>query len=214
MTNLIERADELERLTAEHDDYVIRANANVCALNKEIGGLRAQLKRTNDALDKEFNNGIALCAKIEQLRAHIDTLVQERDIERKTYNDVTARHLLEIERLHEDRTRRHGAHLFAAASIVERLRARIGHFDEASLLHEFLHYLKSDAALDKEAVDEIERLHVNNADLTARAQEFYESWVKTREALELGTAEIERLKAVITTYIAVAEAQGKKTAEQ
>ena len=90
MTNLIERADELERLTAEHDDYVIRANANVCALNKEIGGLRA----------------------------HIDTLVQERDIERKTYNDVTARHLLEIERLHEDRTRRHGAHLFAAASIV------------------------------------------------------------------------------------------------
>jgi len=98
--------------------------------------------------------------------------------------------------------------------IVERLRARIRHFDEASLLHEFLHYLKSDAALDKEAVDEIERLHVNNADLTARAQEFYESWVKTREALELGTAEIERLKAVITTYIAVAEAQGKKTTEQ
>ena len=99
MTNLIERADEIERLTAEHDDYVIRANANVCALNKEIGGLRAQLKRTNDALDKEFNNGIALCAKIEQLRAHIDTLVQERDAERQTYNDAIARHLSEIKRL-------------------------------------------------------------------------------------------------------------------
>ena len=42
--------------------------------------------------------------------------------------------------------------------IVERLRARIRHFDEASLLHEFLHYLKSDAALDKEAANEIERL--------------------------------------------------------
>ena len=204
MTNLIERADELERLTAEHDDYVIRANANVCALNKEIGGLRAQLKRTNDALDKEFNNGIALCAKIEQLRAHIDTLVQERDIERKTYNDVTARHLLEIERLHEDRTRRHGAHLFAAASIVERLRARIGHFDEASLLHEFLHYLKSDAALDKEAVDEIERLQEECGKMAS---------IAVKSTLEQ-QAEIERLKVAVATYVAVAEAQGKKTAEQ
>ena len=71
MTNLIERADDIERLTAEYDDYVIRANANVCELNREI----------------------------EWLRAHIDTLVQERDAERQTYNDAIARHLSEIKRL-------------------------------------------------------------------------------------------------------------------
>ena len=66
-----EAADEIERLMAEHDDYVIRANANVCELNREI----------------------------ERLRAHIDTLVQERDAERQTYNDAIARHLSEIKRL-------------------------------------------------------------------------------------------------------------------
>ena len=71
MTNLIERADEIERLTAEHDDYVIRANANVCELNRDI----------------------------ERLRAHINTLIQERDAERQTYNDAIARHLSEIKRL-------------------------------------------------------------------------------------------------------------------
>ena len=71
MTNLIERADDIERLTAEYDDYVIRANANVCELNRDI----------------------------ERLRAHIDTLVQERDAERQTYNDAIARHLSEIKRL-------------------------------------------------------------------------------------------------------------------
>jgi len=64
-------ADEIERRTAEHDDYVIRANANVCEINREI----------------------------ERLRAHIDTLVQERDAERQTYNDAIARHLSEIKRL-------------------------------------------------------------------------------------------------------------------
>ena len=37
-----------------------------------------------------------------------------------------------------------------------------------------------------EAADEIERL-------TVQAQEFYESWVKTREALELGADKIGRL---------------------
>jgi len=67
----VEAADEIERLMAEHDDYVIRANANVCELNREI----------------------------ERLRAHIDTLVQERDAERQTYNDAIARHLSEIKRL-------------------------------------------------------------------------------------------------------------------
>jgi len=63
-----EAADEIERLMAEHDDYVIRANANVCELNKKIDRLKAQLARTETALDKEFNNGIALCAEIERLK--------------------------------------------------------------------------------------------------------------------------------------------------
>jgi len=175
MTNLIERADEIERLTAEHDDYVIRANANVCALNKEIGGLRAQLKRTNDALDKEFNNGIALCAKIEQLRAHIDTLVQERDIERKTYNDVTARHLLEIERLHEDRTRRHGAHLFAAASIVERLRDIPA--DLCWTEDKGAHRNIPAGAIAHEAADEIERLRKQVEEWREQAEEWEQRWL-------------------------------------
>ena len=39
-----EAADEIERLMAEHDDYVIRANANVCELNREIERLRAALQ--------------------------------------------------------------------------------------------------------------------------------------------------------------------------
>jgi len=73
----VEAADEIERLMAEHDDYVIRANANVCELNREI----------------------------ERLRAHIDTLVQERDAERQTYNDAIARHLSEIKRLKAENKR-------------------------------------------------------------------------------------------------------------
>ena len=71
MTNLIERADEIERLTAEHDDYVIRANANVCELNREI----------------------------ERLRASIDTLIRERDAERRAYNGAITGHLAENEQL-------------------------------------------------------------------------------------------------------------------
>jgi len=69
----IELAEERAKpkLMAEHDDYVIRANANVCELNRDI----------------------------ERLRAHINTLIQERDAERQTYNDAIARHLSEIKRL-------------------------------------------------------------------------------------------------------------------
>ena len=63
--------DEIERLMAEHDDYVIRANANVCELNREI----------------------------ERLRESIDTLIRERDAERRAYNGAIAGHLAEIERL-------------------------------------------------------------------------------------------------------------------
>ena len=66
-----EAADEIERLMAEHDDYVIRANANVCELNREI----------------------------ERLRASIDTLIRERDAERRAYNGAITGHLAEIERL-------------------------------------------------------------------------------------------------------------------
>ena len=67
----VEAADEIERLMAEHDDYVIRANANVCELNREI----------------------------ERLRASIDTLIRERDAERRAYNGAITGHLAEIERL-------------------------------------------------------------------------------------------------------------------
>ena len=34
---------EIERLMAEHDDYVIRANANVCESNREIERLRNEM---------------------------------------------------------------------------------------------------------------------------------------------------------------------------
>jgi uncharacterized small protein (DUF1192 family) len=34
---------EIERLKADHDDYVVRANENVCALNQEIERLREQI---------------------------------------------------------------------------------------------------------------------------------------------------------------------------
>ena len=43
-----EAADEIERLMAEHDDYVIRANANVCELNREIERLRARVADLED----------------------------------------------------------------------------------------------------------------------------------------------------------------------
>jgi thiamine kinase-like enzyme len=43
--DILEAADEIERLEAEHDDYVVRANANVCELNREIERLRAALSQ-------------------------------------------------------------------------------------------------------------------------------------------------------------------------
>ena len=43
-----EAAAEIERLMAEHDDYVIRANANVCELNREIERLMAALETCRD----------------------------------------------------------------------------------------------------------------------------------------------------------------------
>ena len=77
--------------------------------------------------------------------------------------------------------------------IVERLRARIRHFDEASLLHEFLHYLKSDAALDKEAANEIERLKARPAD-----ELLLEENTLMRAALRKQSDEIERLQAIVS----------------
>jgi hypothetical protein len=35
---------EIERLTAAHDDYMVRANANVCELNREIERMRAEIE--------------------------------------------------------------------------------------------------------------------------------------------------------------------------
>jgi len=60
--------------------------------NDENRRLRAQLKRTNDALDKEFNNGIALCAEIERLQAIVS---QDAEVMRSLF--------AEIERLRADR---------------------------------------------------------------------------------------------------------------
>jgi len=61
--------DEIERLTQDTNTL----HADICAendnLKAEIKRLKAQLARTETALDYEFNNGIALCAEIEQLRA-------------------------------------------------------------------------------------------------------------------------------------------------
>ena len=71
---LFDQKVEVSRLSAEHDDYVIRANANVCELNRDIERLKAQLARTETALDKEFNNGIALCAEIERLKMEAKVL--------------------------------------------------------------------------------------------------------------------------------------------
>lgn len=36
-------ANEIERLEREHDEYVVRANANVCDLNRDIDRLRDDL---------------------------------------------------------------------------------------------------------------------------------------------------------------------------
>ena len=71
MTNLIERADELERLTAEHDDYVIRANANVCELNREIERLTVALEiiaGRRQCLDNLMGNVDVACEALDGKR--------------------------------------------------------------------------------------------------------------------------------------------------
>ncbi len=59
------------------------------------------VERLRDAVSAHGNS--ALCreaaAEIERLTAHIGTLIQEREQERKFFNDAIADHLAEIERL-------------------------------------------------------------------------------------------------------------------
>ena len=56
-----EAADEIERLQSIADTTAIMTE-------QAIKRLKAQLARTETALDNEFNNGIALCAEIERLQ--------------------------------------------------------------------------------------------------------------------------------------------------
>ena len=63
-----EAADEIERLRAIADTTDIMTAQAIKRQNEEIARLKAQLARTETALDNEFNNGIALCAEIEQLQ--------------------------------------------------------------------------------------------------------------------------------------------------
>ena len=65
--------DEIERLTARPaDELLLEENklmrAALLSQSDEIERLKAQLARTETALDNEFNNGIALCAEIERLK--------------------------------------------------------------------------------------------------------------------------------------------------
>jgi len=63
-----EAADEIERLMAEHDDYVIRANANVCELNREIERLTAALEiiaGRRQCIDNLMSNVDVACAALD-----------------------------------------------------------------------------------------------------------------------------------------------------
>ena len=53
--------DVVERLRDAASDLAVEAA-------DEIERLKAQLARTETALDNEFNNGIALCAEIDRLQ--------------------------------------------------------------------------------------------------------------------------------------------------
>ena len=58
------QSDEIERRGRLMDGDA----AEIMRLLREIERLKAQLARTETALDNEFNNGIALCADIERLK--------------------------------------------------------------------------------------------------------------------------------------------------
>jgi hypothetical protein len=73
---IAEAADEIGRLKAEHDDYVIRANANVCEFNREIERLRNEM---GDELLLEENKLMRAALRkqsdeIERLRARVADL--------------------------------------------------------------------------------------------------------------------------------------------
>ena len=66
----IELAEERAKpkLMAEHDDYVIRANANVCELNREIERLTAALEiiaGRRQCIDNLMSNVDVACAALD-----------------------------------------------------------------------------------------------------------------------------------------------------
>ena len=66
---LAHELDKAHQLLSQHFGWLRDLEITKAKQAQEIEKLRAQLKRTNDALDKEFNNGIALCDAIERLKA-------------------------------------------------------------------------------------------------------------------------------------------------
>jgi len=101
----------------------------------EMKQLRAQLNRTNDALDKEFNNGITLCAEIERLEKLCATYKQiadstwekQAEIER-LQNETEQWRKLNSERVDEIAGLIH--RLREAATANERLEVRIKELEE------------------------------------------------------------------------------------
>ena len=69
---LAHELDKAHQLLSQHFGWLRDLEITKAKQAQEIEKLRAQLKRTNDALDKEFNNGIALCDAIERLKAEFE----------------------------------------------------------------------------------------------------------------------------------------------
>jgi chromosome segregation ATPase len=127
---MVRMSDEFERLTAAHDDYMVRANANVCELNREIERLRTE----NEILVKDSNARVEQLVKqdyeIERLRAENERLFREIAVQA---NYLTA----EIERLRaENETLRQwrDSHLTPLHREVARLRDEIEAMKEAEMV--------------------------------------------------------------------------------
>ena len=91
-------ADEIKRLMAKADNWQRIAT--------EVTVSEHALRLDNERLEEEARNihdqRLLDYEEIEQLRAALQTLVRERDQERKMFTDAIAAHLAEVERLHAD----------------------------------------------------------------------------------------------------------------
>ena len=130
-----EAADEIERLQSIADTTAIMTE-------QAIKRLKAQLARTETALDNEFNNGIALCAEIERLQKDAQPLPPSslRIVERlrDAASDLAVEAADEIERLKarpadelllEENTLMRAA-LLSQADKIERMQAEIDQLSE------------------------------------------------------------------------------------